>query len=706
MNPESGNPSGVHSIQGDSILDARFFEKLTVIFGLAIIVTGILGTVGLYTGISLSEIMSPGSKPISFSAALIWIFFGLVIVSCQLGRLKGYVASAVQAALIVIAAIEAVEIPLSIQGGHFIIETLSIQAGNSILGTPTTPISPVASLLIILVALGLFIIVRRTGPARDNTSGSDVIGGTGVIITFISFTFVLGYIYGSPILYGSQYIPIALTSAIAAMFSGMAFVAIAGTGAFPLRHFVGDSTRARLLRTFVPLTCIIILAENLMFVMFSNFYTVQNVIRVAASLVVFIIVTSYVVGRVSSDLGWSLDEAEKQLVRKNEDLNQLNEELTASNEELMAAEEELRHIVTVLTGMENELRESGQRLKRTQEIAHLGSWDLDLVNNRLSWSDEVYRIFGLDIPGFGATYEAFIEAVHPEDRAFVDEMYRSSVRDGKDNFEIEHRIVRPGTGEVRYVHEKCEHVKDETGRIVRSIGMVYDITERKHAEEGLRQANAKIRMLSSITRHDILNKITALRSYLELSKQDVTDPEILNYIAKEDGIAKVIAEQIEFTRFYEEMGVQSPSWQDVSGIVQMSVAQLDLTGINVDLAIRGLEVYADPLIGKVFYNLMDNSIRYGRRVTRITFTFNETRHGGTIIYADDGIGIPVENKKKIFAKGFGSNTGLGLFLSREILSITGITIEETGIQGEGVRFEISVPGEYYRILPGKSQSHG
>lgn len=133
------------------------------------------------------------------------------------------------------------------------------------------------------------------------------------------------------------------------------------------------------------------------------------------------------------------------------------------------------------------LRESEQRLKRAEEIAHLGSWELDLVNNTLTWSDEVYRIFGLQPQEFGATYEAFLDAVHPEDRAAVDEAYSGSLREGRDSYEIEHRIVRRDNGEIRVVHEKCEHVRDASGRIIRSIGMVHDITESKKTE-ALRQA--------------------------------------------------------------------------------------------------------------------------------------------------------------------------------------------------------------------------
>lgn len=133
------------------------------------------------------------------------------------------------------------------------------------------------------------------------------------------------------------------------------------------------------------------------------------------------------------------------------------------------------------------LRESEARLRKAQEIAHLGSWDLDISTNQLIWSDEVYRIFGWKPQEFLPTYETFLDGVHPEDRAAVDAAYTDSLKAGKDSYEIVHRVVRKSTGEIRYVHEKCEHVRNASGQVIRSIGMVQDITERKEAEDRLRE---------------------------------------------------------------------------------------------------------------------------------------------------------------------------------------------------------------------------
>ena len=171
--------------------------------------------------------------------------------------------------------------------------------------------------------------------------------------------------------------------------------------------------------------------------------------------------------------------------RAQEALEEVNEELQRQAVELEAQTAELKEQREKLAIVNEHLRVSQERLSRAQEIAHLGSWELDLIKNELTWSDEAYRIFGLQPQEFGATYEAFLEAVHPEDRAGVDEAYSGSIRDGRDTYEIEHRIVRPLSGEVRVVHEKCEHFRGKNGQIARSVGMVHDVTERKQAEKRL-----------------------------------------------------------------------------------------------------------------------------------------------------------------------------------------------------------------------------
>ncbi len=242
-------------------------------------------------------------------------------------------------------------------------------------------------------------------------------------------------------------------------------------------------------------------------------------------------------------------------------------------------------------------------------------------------------------------------------------------------------------------------------------GIIEDISERKVLEqemedhtkelvrfnEALAQANKKLNILSSVTRHDILNKITALLAYLELSQELTKDPALLEYFQKEMEITRAIERQIDFTHYYQDIGVRAPEWQEISLIIGRAAAQLGLGPVLLEVQFDNISVFADPLIEKVFYNLMENSIRHGEHITTITVSARESAGGLDIIYEDDGVGIPIENKEKIFIRGFGKHTGLGLFLSLEILSITGIIIAETGVFGKGARFEIHVPKDRFRL---------
>jgi PAS domain S-box-containing protein len=152
---------------------------------------------------------------------------------------------------------------------------------------------------------------------------------------------------------------------------------------------------------------------------------------------------------------------------------------------------------------EEALRDSESRLKLSQEIAHIGTWDLDVTSNELKWTDEVYRIFGLSPQEFEATYEAFLDRIHPDDRAVVNAAYMNSLKDG-DSYQIEHRIVKKSNGEIRFVQEKCEHFRDKSGKICRSVGMVQDITEQKKAEAELNETRIYLENLLNYTNAPVI----------------------------------------------------------------------------------------------------------------------------------------------------------------------------------------------------------
>jgi len=227
-------------------------------------------------------------------------------------------------------------------------------------------------------------------------------------------------------------------------------------------------------------------------------------------------------------------------------------------------------------------------------------------------------------------------------------------------------------------------------------GILIDMTERRKSELAIQTAMKKLTILNNITRHDIVNKLTALGAYLSLTQDSVSDPDTADNLKECEKIIRSINEHIEFMKDYQEIGIHAPLWQDLDAVVRRVADSCANTGITIVPVKNNIEIFADPLFEKVIYNLLDNAIRHGEHVTRISFTARKTGHGTCIMYEDDGAGISQGDKKHLFEKGFGKNTGLGLFLSREILGITGISITETGIPGKGARFEIDVPEEGYR----------
>jgi signal transduction histidine kinase len=207
--------------------------------------------------------------------------------------------------------------------------------------------------------------------------------------------------------------------------------------------------------------------------------------------------------------------------------------------------------------------------------------------------------------------------------------------------------------------------------------------------------------MNNITRHDILNQVNVLSGYTilisESLPQDVkNDPRIAKYLRNLNKGIEVIHNQISFTKDYQELGLVSPTWQSISSVAKEASLAFSGQGLKFSIEEKELEVYADPLFEKVFYNLFQNSRAHGERVTEITVSYHKINGNLIIEITDDGVGVPLDIKETIFEKSFGKNTGMGLFLVRNILSITGMDINENGTEGEGAKFIIRVPYRDWR----------
>ncbi|HWQ67392.1 MAG TPA: histidine kinase N-terminal 7TM domain-containing protein [Methanospirillum sp.] len=233
-----------------------------------------------------------------------------------------------------------------------------------------------------------------------------------------------------------------------------------------------------------------------------------------------------------------------------------------------------------------------------------------------------------------------------------------------------------------------------------ALMLLIDITERKRAEEALHESNHKLRLLTGLTRHDIFNQLSVIQLLQDMALHTSDPAKVHRYISRALEAGNQVEKTIGFTREYENFGIVSSGWQRIHPIVASATDEIALGSIRIENLIpEDIEVYADPIIRKVFTTLMENAIRHGVKHTRIVFSCHIQGHTLIIICEDDGMGIPEDEKKRIFDNGYGKHTGIGLFLAREILSITGLSIRECGVEGKGARFEITVPAGKFQTNP-------
>ncbi|MFA4877896.1 MAG: PAS domain S-box protein [Methanoregula sp.] len=422
-------------------------------------------------------------------------------------------------------------------------------------------------------------------------------------------------------------------------------------------------------------------------------------------------------------------------------LRKQNEQaLREAYEQIAVVEEELRSSFEELSHREQALRASREQYRRIVETANEGIWALDsgfvttFANQKLA---EMLNYPAEEIVGHPIT-----EFMAQED--LPDHDLRVQARHSGKSERYERRLIRKGGGEVWCIISGTP-VFDSAGAFQGSFAMLTDITARKTVELGLAEkvtelnvaneemvmtleelrsaeetlvarnreleeqqkvlaatgeslslANRKLNLLSSVTRHDVLNLLMVLNGYIELSKYS-HGGEVENLAEKQLGVINRIHQQILFTREYQNLGIQAPHWQEIRTVFRNSVAGLDFSGIRVEMNIPEVEVYADPLLPKAFYNILDNAMRYGEKATRIAVSCQPGMKGLVIAVEDNGVGINPSDKAFIFNKGFGKNTGFGLFLTAEILQMTGLSITETGTPGAGARFEVLVPEGAYRF---------
>jgi signal transduction histidine kinase len=254
--------------------------------------------------------------------------------------------------------------------------------------------------------------------------------------------------------------------------------------------------------------------------------------------------------------------------------------------------------------------------------------------------------------------------------------------------------------------------KDELGRLAKSFNDMASELDRMYSDldiivkertKELEKVNKKLGVLASITRHDALNQMTIQKGWLGMAIGTSKDPAVRDHLRKVEVTTDNLVALMKFSSEYEEIGVNKPEWLDLSEALSTAVESIDLSDVKLEAQLQGVEVFADPMFPRVLHNLISNSLKHGKTVTAVSLSYSEGTEGLTIVMTDDGVGVPAERKGGIFQRT--PETGKrshGLFLSAEILEITGISIMETGVEGEGARFEILVPPGRYRFVGGSA----
>jgi PAS domain S-box-containing protein len=293
-----------------------------------------------------------------------------------------------------------------------------------------------------------------------------------------------------------------------------------------------------------------------------------------------------------------------------------------------------------------------------------------------------------------------IEVIAPEDKARA-ASNAQKVMAGQPSGPNEYKLVKKD-GTILPVLAKTTRFTLENG-LIGLRGILVDITERKIVEKNLAEnqkrlqlLNEKLGIVGSLTRHDVRNKICAISGNTYILKKKLADsPEFLQYVQRIEHSCREIEKLLEFVRTYENLGVDTLSYINLQEAVNDAVklfSPQELPPITNNCG--GLTVLADSSLTQLFYNLVGNSIKYGKKVTSINISFENERDGNlSLLYQDDGVGISLENKEQLFKMGFstGGSTGYGLYLIKKMVDVYGWAIKENGEPGRGVKFVITVP---------------
>jgi PAS domain S-box-containing protein len=654
-----------------------FFDRTAFLCGGGASLLGGLALLGWISGVHFLASLRPQYIPMAPSTAVAFLLLGAILSARSRGPFKGTGRLPAAGIAMLVSAYGLVKFVVLWTGMEIPLESLLYPSPRMLGGVPTGRMSPATGGMFFLAGTGVCLLVLRGGKGNRDKPLGDIAGSLGSLAAAASLTFILGYLYGSPLLYGSGIIPVAALTAASFLSLGTGLIAAAGPDCFPLRQLTGATARARLLRTFLPLTVFLVIAQDVLHDYFPEFFARNNALAAAIAAIAFAAAAGVVVSRVATAVGSAMDRVEERRRRTEEEWLRLATAVDQSAEAI------------VITDPEGTIQYANPAFER---ISGYGREEVVGRTPRILKSgkhgEEFYRELWSTIKR-GEVWTG----------TFVNKRKDGSLYE-------EEAILSP--------------VRDSSGALMNFVAVKRDVTNERKMEAQLRQSQKMeaVGKLAGGIAHDFNNLLTAVSGYSEL---------VLNRIAGDDPnrryiqeIQKVSGRAAALTRqllAFSRRQILQPKVIGLNAVVaEMDNMLRRLIGEDIDLYTvldPGLwKVKADPgQVEQVIVNLAVNArdaMPEGGKMTIETANVHideayasghvAIRPGPYVMLAlsDTGAGMDAETMSRVFEPFFttkekGKGTGLGLSTVYGIVKQSGGYIWVYSEPGRGTTFKIYLP---------------
>jgi len=249
----------------------------------------------------------------------------------------------------------------------------------------------------------------------------------------------------------------------------------------------------------------------------------------------------------------------------------------------------------------------------------------------------------------------------------------------------------------KWLHFTAVPIWDKNGAIIGSIESLEDLTELKMMERSFLLSRKKLNLMNNIIWHEIENKITSIRGYIEFSKEIAENGECRKCFEAEETLLKKIHDLLQYTRDYQKIGTQPPCWVNVGNTIHSVFSFMETGSLTMDTEVHALEIFGDPTLEMMFTYLVKNTLMNGKSPPEVRMGFAEADEGLRLTFEDNSFGIPHTRKKDLFREEIVNSGNFYVKLIHDILEYSGMSVRETGDPDKGLRFEILVPKGAYRF---------